>query len=130
MSMSERSRDVRLTTRSSRRQDPEVAALRARGHSLLAANWRMRIRGDGRPPARPLGEQLTAPSLNGDGDLADVDYRNPTNGTALRLRMPSQNGGPKIPETGVLVFPRIVPPPPEKPVRGPLSWAYWSARRK
>lgn len=128
--MSERSRDVHLVTRSSRRQDPEVTALRARGLSLLAANWRMRIRGDRRPPLRPLGAQLTAPSLNGDGDLAHVDYRNPTNGTAPRLRMPSEDGGPTTPETGVLVFPKIMLPPPEKPVRGPLSWAYWSARRK
>ena len=124
------SRDAHQVTRNNGRHDPELAALRARGHSLLAANWRMRIRGSGRPPVRPLGVQQTAPTLNGDGDLADVETRRSTNGTTPRHSTPGESRSQKSAETGVLVFPEIVLPSPEPPARGPLSWAYWSARRK
>jgi hypothetical protein len=74
--------------------------------------------------------EVPAPSLNEDGETTDVETRGSTNGTAPHLRMSSEDGGPKTAKTGVLVFPEIVLPPPDKPVRGPLSWAYWSARRK
>jgi hypothetical protein len=130
MSMLEWSRDAHQVTRNNGRQDPELAALRARGHSLLAANWRKRIRGVRRSPVRPLGVELPAPSLNEDGETTDVETRGSTNGTAPRQGTHGENRSRKNAETGVLVFPEIVLPPPEKPVRGPLSWAYWSARRK
>ena len=64
MSMLEWSRDAHQVTRNNGREDPELAALRARGHSLLAANWRKRVRGVRRSPVRPLGVELPAPSLN------------------------------------------------------------------
>lgn len=131
MSTWERSRNGHLVTRSRRRQDAELAALRDRGHSPLEANWRMRIRGDGRYRMRPLGEQLTAPSINGDGKLADIDDREGRDPTPSSVSGPSENGNPKTAETEVLFFPEILlAPPPEEPVRGPLSWAYWSARRR
>jgi len=130
MSMLELSRDAHQVTRNNGRQDPELAALRARGHSLLAANWRVRVRGARRSPVRPLGVELPAPSLNEDGKTTDVETRGTTNGTAPRQGTHAENRSRKNAEAGVLVFPEIVLPPPEKPVRGPLSWAYWSARRK
>ena len=65
-----------------------------------------------------------------DQETADVEARRATSGAAPRLKLPSENGSADNAEPGVLVFPGIVLPPPEKPVRGPLSWAYWSARRK
>jgi hypothetical protein len=130
MWMWERSRDAHQVTRNNGRQDPELAALRARGHSLLAANWRVRVRGDRRSPVRLLGVELPAPSLDGDREIADVETRGSTNGVAPREGTPGENRSRKDDEAGVLVFPGIVLPPPEKPVRGPLSWAYWSARRK
>ena len=130
MSMLEWSRDAHQVTRNNGRQDPELAALRARGHSLLAANWRKRVRGVRRSPVRPLGVELPAPSLNEEGETTDVETRGSTNGTAPRQETHGENRSRKSAEAGVLVFPEIVLPPPEKPVRGPLSWAYWSARRK
>jgi len=130
MSTWERSRDAHEVTRNNGRQDPELAALRARGHSLLTANWRVRIRGVRRSPVRPLGVEPPAPSLNGDQEMADAETRRSTNGTAPRQGTQGENGSSENAEPGVLVFPGIVLPPPEKPVRGPLSWAYWSARRK
>lgn len=130
MPMLEWGRDAHQVTRNNGRQDPELAALRARGHSLLAANWRVRVRGDRRLPTRPLGVRSPPPSFNGDHETADGEARKATNGTAPRLKLPSENGSADDAETGVLVFPQIVLPTPEKPVRGPLSWAYWSARRK
>ena len=130
MSMWERNRGAHQVTRNNGRQDPELAALRARGHSLLAANWRKRIRGVRRSPVRPLGVELPTPSLNEDGKTTDVETRGSTNGTAPRQGTHAENRSRRNAETGVLVFPEIVLPPPEKPVRGPLSWAYWSARRK
>jgi hypothetical protein len=130
MSMLEWSRDAHQVTRNNGREDPELAALRARGHSLLAANWRKRVRGVRRSPVRPLGVELPAPSLNEEGETTDVETRGSTNGTAPRQGAHGENRSRKSAEAGVLVFPEIVLPPPEKPVRGPLSWAYWSARRK
>jgi len=130
MSTWERRRDAHQLTRDDGRQDPELATLRARGHSLLAANWRVRARGDRRLRVRPLGVKPPAPSFNGDQETADVEARRATSGAAPRLKLPSENGSADNAEPGVLVFPGIVLPPPEKPVRGPLSWAYWSARRK
>ena len=130
MSTWERSRDAHQVTRDNGRQDPELAALRARGHSPLVANWRVRARGDRRFPVRPLGVKQPAPSFNGDQETVDVEARKTTIGVAPRLKLPSENGSADNAETGVLVFPAIVLPPPDKPVRGPLSWAYWSARRK
>ena len=131
MSMLEWSRDAHQVTRNNGRQDPELAALRARGHSLLAANWRKRVRGvSRRSPVRPLGVELPAPALNEDGKTTDVETCGSTNGTASRQGTHGENRSRKNAESGVLVFPEVVLPPPEKPVRGPLSWAYWSARRK
>ena len=128
--MLEWSRDAHQVTRNNGRQDPELAALRARGHSLLAANWRKRVRGVRRSPVRPLGVELPAPSLNEDGETTDVQTRGSTNGTSPRHGTHGENRSRKSAETDVLVFPEIVLPPLEQPVRGPLSWAYWSARRK
>jgi hypothetical protein len=125
-----RSRASHQVTRNNGRQDPELAAHFARGHSLLAVNWRKRIRGDRRLRVRPLGGELPAPSRNGDAEIADVEARGSTNGTAPRRAAHSENRDQKDVEAGVLVFPEIVRAPPEKPVRGPLSWAYWSASRK
>lgn len=130
MSTWERSRDAHQVTRNNGRQDPELAALRARGHSLLAANWMVRARGDRRPPVRPLGVEPSSPPQNDDREMADIETRGSTNRTAPRQRAHGENESRKDVETGVLVFPEIVLPPPAKPVRGPLSWAYWSARRK
>ena len=128
--MLEWSRDAHQVTRNNGRQNPELAALRARGHSLLEANWRVRIRGDRRSPPRPLGVQRPAPSLNEDGNTTRAAARGSTNGTAPRRGTRDETGSQEKAEADVLVFPEIVLPPAEKPVRGPLSWAYWSARRK
>ncbi len=130
VSMLEWSRDAHQVTRNNGRQDPELAALRARGHSLLAANWRVRIRGDRRSPPRPSGVELPAPSLNEDGNTTRVAARGFTNGTAPPQGTRDETGGQEKAEADVLVFPGILLPPSEKPLRGPLSWAYWSAHRK
>lgn len=130
MSTWARSRNAHFVTRSRRRQDAELAVLRERGHSPLEANWRMRIRGDGRYRIRPLGDPATAPSTNGDERLADLEDRKGANPTPSSVSGRRENGSPGTAETEVLLFPAILlASPPEKPVRGPLSWAYWSARR-
>jgi hypothetical protein len=130
MSTWDRRRVAHQATRNNGWQDPELAALLARGHSLLAVNWRKRVRGYSRSPLRPPGVELPIPSLNGDPEIADVETRGSTNGTAPRQGTRRENRDQKDAEAGVLAFPEIVLPLPDKPVRGPLSWAYWSARRK
>ncbi len=130
MSLRERSRDSHQVTRNNGRQDALLAAFQARGHSRLKANWLVRVRGDRRPPVRPLGQQAPAPSLDGGQEIADVVTSGSANGTAPRQETHGESRSRKDTEAGVLMFPEIVLPPPEKPVRGPLSWAYWSARRK
>lgn len=139
MSMSERSRDAHQVTRHNRRQDEELATLRERGYSPLAANWRTRIRGSRRSPVKPVGAEPRPLFLDGDGQVADAASRRSAEESASPISRPGAAGSPdngkmrghEYAGKNILVFPDIVlPPPPEPPARGPLSWAYWSARRK
>lgn len=129
MSTQRRRRGIPLLARDMGLQVPEIVALRARGLSPLEANWRTRIRGHGRLPMRPVGVPSTVPSLDGDLELAGVDGPERTNGAVQPLTLPSGNGASGEGQTSVLVFPELVLRPREEPARGPLSWAYWSARR-
>lgn len=130
MSMRGRSRCAHLVTRGRSRQEPEIAAPRARGHSPLEANLRMRNRGNGRSPLRPAGVPSPTPSLSRDAKAPGLDGLGRTSAAVQPVKLPMENGGSGDGQTGVLVFPEIVLPPAEEPVRGPLSWAYWSARRR
>ena len=130
MSMQGRRRGDPLLARGTGRQVSDIVALLARGHTPLEANWRIRIRGHARAPMRPVGVPSIAPSLDAEVEPAGADRPERTNGAGHPLTLPGGNKTPGDDKIGVLEFPEVVLPPPEEPARGPLSWAYWSARRR
>jgi hypothetical protein len=96
----------------------------------LFANWRKRIRGYSRRPIRPVHgawrqltsedpaaqkvSQTSSEAENGDGSRGQEN--DVTHDAPVVLEFPTD------------LEARTSEPPPSRP-RGPLSWAYWSARK-
>lgn len=103
-----------------------------RTYSPLIANWRRRIRGDGRRRIR-LSRNGIGPVSNGHGDRPGPEA--PSGDVAADGGEGGRWAGrrPTPDSRDVLPFPAVVVPQTaessERPARGPLAWAYWSSQK-
>ena len=100
----------------------------------LFENWRKRVRGYNRRPILPVHGGWPLHVASEDQDSAWAPSSSLEVPAAENGHPPGGRPSPARPdEAAVLPFPSQQPvqptePPPPRP-RGPLSWAYWSARK-